>query len=352
MPLESWKMDLARTIEQHRREGWGWRYDGLESWFTEAIFAQLRELGIDADAQRFHEMASSAGRSNVLDDEWDRQLLAAKKDTGFWRDFPTLAVPVLWQRLARDLVCPEMIGQRLHRVLEAEEKDIALPDVDGLPADLAVAVEVARYLQAFPPAERAARFREIESDSIYDYTGWLIELIEIRGADFADAIVQIADVMSDCAHPAHFQRELAIALALAGRREEAIARANANVARFPSDIWVILLAGDVFEELDDDARAIELWRKALPMAKELYDWEGAFERLEEVCGSAGRDAELQEIVRNHPKPARAPMPRVSAPHRPLAQLELPQPLSRDKKIGRNEPCPCGSGKKFKKCCMP
>jgi SWIM/SEC-C metal-binding protein len=22
----------------------------------------------------------------------------------------------------------------------------------------------------------------------------------------------------------------------------------------------------------------------------------------------------------------------------------------DKKVGRNEPCPCGSGKKFKKCC--
>jgi len=23
----------------------------------------------------------------------------------------------------------------------------------------------------------------------------------------------------------------------------------------------------------------------------------------------------------------------------------------EKKIGRNEPCPCGSGKKFKKCCL-
>ena len=22
-----------------------------------------------------------------------------------------------------------------------------------------------------------------------------------------------------------------------------------------------------------------------------------------------------------------------------------------KKVGRNEPCPCGSGKKYKKCCM-
>lgn len=28
----------------------------------------------------------------------------------------------------------------------------------------------------------------------------------------------------------------------------------------------------------------------------------------------------------------------------------PQPVKRGKKIGRNEPCPCGSGKKYKKCC--
>ena len=26
-----------------------------------------------------------------------------------------------------------------------------------------------------------------------------------------------------------------------------------------------------------------------------------------------------------------------------------QPVTTDKKIGRNEPCPCGSGKKYKKC---
>jgi SWIM/SEC-C metal-binding protein len=28
----------------------------------------------------------------------------------------------------------------------------------------------------------------------------------------------------------------------------------------------------------------------------------------------------------------------------------PEPVKVDKKIGRNEPCPCGSGKKYKKCC--
>ena len=29
--------------------------------------------------------------------------------------------------------------------------------------------------------------------------------------------------------------------------------------------------------------------------------------------------------------------------------EKPQP-ARAQKVGRNDPCPCGSGKKYKKCC--
>jgi uncharacterized protein YecA (UPF0149 family) len=28
-----------------------------------------------------------------------------------------------------------------------------------------------------------------------------------------------------------------------------------------------------------------------------------------------------------------------------------QYIRAERKIGRNEPCPCGSGKKYKKCCM-
>ena len=31
-------------------------------------------------------------------------------------------------------------------------------------------------------------------------------------------------------------------------------------------------------------------------------------------------------------------------------VEKPQTVRGTKKIGRNEPCPCGSGKKYKKCC--
>lgn len=31
-------------------------------------------------------------------------------------------------------------------------------------------------------------------------------------------------------------------------------------------------------------------------------------------------------------------------------LNPPKPMIAEKKVGRNEPCPCGSGKKYKKCC--
>jgi len=31
-------------------------------------------------------------------------------------------------------------------------------------------------------------------------------------------------------------------------------------------------------------------------------------------------------------------------------LNWPKPKEADKKVGRNDPCPCGSGNKHKKCC--
>ncbi len=34
----------------------------------------------------------------------------------------------------------------------------------------------------------------------------------------------------------------------------------------------------------------------------------------------------------------------------LKNTEKVKPLKADKAVGRNDPCPCGSGKKFKKCC--
>ena len=45
-----------------------------------------------------------------------------------------------------------------------------------------------------------------------------------------------------------------------------------------------------------------------------------------------------------------PVPPTATPAPPPVSYVAPKPLIREPKVGRNDPCPCGSGKKFKKCC--
>ncbi|MFH1784244.1 MAG: preprotein translocase subunit SecA [bacterium] len=47
---------------------------------------------------------------------------------------------------------------------------------------------------------------------------------------------------------------------------------------------------------------------------------------------------------------RRPAARPKSPGRPLDPKPAKQEAELNKKIGRNDPCPCGSGKKYKKCC--
>jgi uncharacterized protein YecA (UPF0149 family) len=55
------------------------------------------------------------------------------------------------------------------------------------------------------------------------------------------------------------------------------------------------------------------------------------ERLADVCEEQGRKGEAIEL-------------------RKEAKRTVAAPRVTRQKIGRNKPCPCGSGKKFKKCC--
>lgn len=53
----------------------------------------------------------------------------------------------------------------------------------------------------------------------------------------------------------------------------------------------------------------------------------------------------------HPKEkARIPEP-PSKTGTPQPSPVPPVPVPSEPKVGRNDPCPCGSGKKYKKCCL-
>jgi preprotein translocase subunit SecA len=62
--------------------------------------------------------------------------------------------------------------------------------------------------------------------------------------------------------------------------------------------------------------------------------------------------ETQSFKKPQGEPAVARDPRFGAPSiaaSPAGSIDKPAPLSHPK-VGRNDPCPCGSGKKYKKCC--
>ena len=71
--------------------------------------------------------------------------------------------------------------------------------------------------------------------------------------------------------------------------------------------------------------------------------------IEDTVEELGRWYCFQE---KKPKPPRRPLP--PPPHfekiHDRREPEFAAVSSRDKRVGRNEPCPCGSGKKFKRCC--
>ena len=56
-------------------------------------------------------------------------------------------------------------------------------------------------------------------------------------------------------------------------------------------------------------------------------------------------------VQPHHEPPPEARPKSSRPCPSATATAPPQPKQRqNKKVGRNDPCPCGSGKKYKKCC--
>ncbi|KPK98252.1 MAG: preprotein translocase subunit SecA [Omnitrophica WOR_2 bacterium SM23_72] len=72
------------------------------------------------------------------------------------------------------------------------------------------------------------------------------------------------------------------------------------------------------------------------------------ERFKGVFSSA-RQEFLHPERSGFSRPLEAPGAREELPEAPVSQPRLPQ-RSNQPKVGRNEPCPCGSGKKYKRCC--
>lgn len=286
------------------------------------------------------------------------------KDPGFWADFPFLASEELWERFTPTLLCPEIVCNRLDEAFTATRFPA---DISGVPPllDLTAALVLADYLVAHPPQERAARFDDVMECGIHRYGEWAADMVLRYGREHPNEVTRLADALTGCRDMDRVQLDLALALAMAGRREQALQRVRQCRDASPGDFWVMVLAGDVYEELGDDEEAGDLWIRALSAASDRGDWDAGAQRIQDLLERTGHEDKWLTIEREAPAPAPpAPLPAPPPPRRsegpvpPLQPLprfattsQLDPPFTRPSKVGRNDPCPCGSGKKHKKCCL-
>lgn len=113
-----------------------------------------------------------------------------------------------------------------------------------------------------------------------------------------------------------------------------------------ADCWSMLADGSP----EDLLRAEDILRQALVHAAEA-DKEDVYQRLADLYTDMDdrpkAEQTMKELQQWRIRKKVQPVP-ASNVH-PLSQTKHAAPV-RTVKIGRNEPCPCGSGKKYKKCC--
>ncbi|MEX0829370.1 MAG: tetratricopeptide repeat protein [Nitrospirales bacterium] len=204
---------------------------------------------------------------------------------------------------------------------------------------------------------------------------WAIELpFQLARAGLVDEAATLAMRFAAITEADNFLPDRAIILAEAGRREEALAQVIDNLTRFAEDPWVVIKSGDVHDTLGEHDQAEQLYRRGLELAgDDTYTRAGAVERLIPLLDKTGRNAEADALV--DAETARdiewkervsdeldrklgysPPLAPADTTFDPFAEPDdfdaFPMPYTRpDPKIGRNDPCPCGSGKKYKKCCL-
>ena len=344
-----------------------WWQDGLAETPTEEIVATLAGLNIQTDELRFREMASTHGSPDALADAWETGATA----TGIWEDYVWMAAETLWRRWTPDLFCVDLFVDQ-HLPMEAFSDD-APANREEAERHLRMAQAVVDLVAPRDGEPRLDLLDQLTEHSTVDMGWWLGEIpFALARFGMVDEAAELCARMAAVREAENFLGDRAVILAEAGRRDDALRQAEKNLVRFPEDAWVRIKAGDVYRELGDAAAAEAAYRQALEMTpadQPSFDRDGAVERLICILDETGRSDEANALIESEkaraastetfgealedqdPEDAKWLDAAPSPDYVPSPSAVSPGTMvRREPKVGRNDPCPCGSGKKFKRCC--
>jgi len=323
-PLEALREDFRQK----------WSLEKIRSMTTGAIIDKLGSFNIPVDETSFLLDVNNHHSAQALAETWRRRHRCTA--TGLDEDFVWMAAIVLWERLAPNVVNMEMIDDEMQRGYELLEEDQTCKACDVW---LHVWESIKQKLT--PKMTTTEQFDEIFSgtQSLSNWCGDLEQELWNAGLEDPEYLrKRIRYCEEFCAQfPGEDQLMLgnsyhaeAESYGHLGEIETAEKKFNELIDRYPNFAWGYIGWADGYWLIPFDKaapkdydKAEAIYLKALEN-RNLDDRPNVIDRLTMLYEEKG---DLRKAERYR---------------RVLERLQG--------KIGRNEPCPCGSGRKYKKCC--
>jgi tetratricopeptide (TPR) repeat protein len=317
------------------------------------LLAKLRELGLDVDRDGVDRLCARALSAEEVAGPIARKL---KLDDDMVVDWVWISLLALWQRWWPDRVCRELLDDKMQAgYVQDAENDPHAAAVTWLDAwadvlrlcDAADIGSIGDFDDRFPLTQ-----------SLFNWSQDLEMALENAGRDDGEirqALIEFCEESlrrfpnEDQLLTENRRRALGGAYFDAGMSEKAGELFRSWLDADPGWGWGWIGWADCYlpwgGRTADFVRAEELLSRGYRVPG-VRDRAEIAERLKEMCEDSGRPDEARQFGEQ--------AKRLRQEHlRPAARPVLSQSAGQTRrrvKVGRNDPCPCGSGKKFKKCC--
>jgi SEC-C motif len=340
------KEDVRRELERNGRP----LRSSADPLSDDELLAKLRELGVDVDRDGVERLCAGA----LSAEEVAKPIVDTLELDDMTADWVWICLLALWQRWWPDRACLELLDDTMQ----------AGYDLDAESNTQAAAVT---WLNAWSDVLRLCDATGIGSigefddrfpltQSLYNWVQDLEMTLENAGRasrEMLPALIGFCEESlrrfprEDQLMTENRRRTMAQACFDAGMAEKAEDLFRSWLDADPAWGWGWIGWADCYlpqaGRPADYGRAEKLLRRGYRVPR-VRDRVFVAERLQEVCEETSRPDEARQFgeqaarLRHEPgRPAIRPAP-------------LPGDTAETVKVGRNAACPCGSGKKFKKCC--
>ncbi|MDN3514228.1 MAG: SEC-C metal-binding domain-containing protein [Candidatus Brocadia sp.] len=299
----------------------------VEKMSDKEIIDTFNNMGIHIDLDEFKDIAIQERSPAKLASIWLEQTFY----------FFYEAICELWKRHLGHMENPEILHDLVDEIVDTYDAHKEKMDRTML---LDIYGKIKKLYYDFLKKDGSPNitlYRKVYEISYCDIGEFLSDIIfDFPSYGLVDEAITIARWFAPLArHPEVFLKDVGYILAEAGRKEEAVQQVKENIQKYPDKLWVVINAGDAMKVLGEWKAAEGYYLKAYGMSANKNDKLDAIQRLIDLYREMGMEENARKYEDEY------------------AELTEPsnKPILEDDKIGRNAPCSCGSGKKYKKCCM-